>query len=291
MSLTSVVSWSLVSGYKTLLGAGRDPRHSPTSKGSTEAQKAVMEHLQTLLLSLLLVMCPPASATPSIADYPWKWKERGGEAKAASRAHPTPYMAYLQGKDKNFCGGFLVAPSWVMTAAQCLVHKPLTVILGAHTLQRREDSWQTFEVKEYHCHPGFTSPKKGNDILLLKLNGNATSNSHVRPISFEKSKVRGGSECSVAGWGYRTATVTLREATVTVIRQRDCLSHYPGLADNLICGRSRSSGVPEKGDAGDPLVCNNKAYGIFSYRHNNWPGFYTHIAPFLPWVNSVMKSA
>ncbi|NXS04145.1 GRAK protein, partial [Oxylabes madagascariensis] len=118
-------------------------------------------------------------------------------------------------------------------------HKPLTVILGAHTLQRREESWQTFQVKEYHCHPDFTSPKKGNDILLLKLNGSATSNSHVRPISFEKSKIRGGAECSVAGWGHRTATVT-------IIKQRDCLSHYPGLADSLICGRSRSSGVPEK---------------------------------------------
>uniref|UniRef100_A0A8C3GS01 Uncharacterized protein n=1 Tax=Corvus moneduloides TaxID=1196302 RepID=A0A8C3GS01_CORMO len=210
--------------------------------------------------------------------------ERGGEAKPPSRTHPTPYMAYVQGKDSHFCGGFLVAPGWVMTAAH---HKPLTVILGAHTLQRREESWQTFEVKEYHCHPDFTSPKKGNDILLLKLNGNATSNSHVRPISFEKSKVRGGTECSVAGWGYRTPAVTLREATVTIIKQRDCLSHYPGLADNLICGRSKSAG----GDAGDPLVCNNKAYGIFSYRHNNWPGFYTHITPYLSWVNSVMKSA
>ncbi|NXU20075.1 GRAF protein, partial [Pardalotus punctatus] len=223
------------------------------------------------------------------------------------------YVAFLQGKDNHFCGGFLIAPSWVMTAAQCFVHKPLTVILGAHTLQRRDENWQTFQVKEYHCHPDFTSPKKGNDILLLKLNGNATSNSHVRPISFEKSKVRGGAECSVAGWGYRPPpTVTFREATVTIIKPRDCLSHYPGLADNLICGHSRSAGVPEKvsegggwgggfsqgqstgdkrilGDAGDPLVCNNKAYGIFSYKHNNWPGFYTHIAPYLPWVNSVMK--
>ncbi|NWV21208.1 GRAF protein, partial [Origma solitaria] len=213
------------------------------------------------------------------------------------------YVAFLRGKDNHSCGGFLVAPNWVMTAAQCLVHKPLTVILGAHTLQRREESWQIFEVKEYHCHPDFTSPKKGKDILLLKLNGNATSNSHVRPISFDRSKVRRGAECSVAGWGYRTPpTVTFREATVTIIKPRDCLSHYPGLADHLICGRSRSARVPEKvrqeeasgevsarGDAGDPLVCNNKAYGIFSYRHNNWPGFYTHIAPYLPWVNSVMK--
>ncbi|KFP28480.1 Granzyme E, partial [Colius striatus] len=203
-----------------------------------------------------------------------------------AKSHTIPYVAYLQGQNNHFCGGFLVAPNWVMTAAQCLQYKPLTVILGAHTTQRREKSWQIFEVQEYHCHPAFTSPKKGNDILMLR---NATSNSYVRTISFEKAKVRGGATCSVAGWGYRAPAATLREATVTIIKQRDCLSNYPGLADNLICGRSGSAGVPEKGDAGDPLVCNNKAYGIFSYRHNNWPGFYTHIAPFLPWINSVIK--
>ncbi|NWH93557.1 GRAF protein, partial [Aegithalos caudatus] len=205
------------------------------------------------------------------------------------------YVALLQGKDNHTCGGFLVAPDWVMTAAQCLVHKPLTVVLGAHTLQSREECWQAFEVKEYHSHPQFTNPRNGNDILLLKLNGNVTSNSHVRPISFGKFKVPGKAKCSVVGWGNRTATVT-------ILKQRDCLSYYPGLTDNLICGASKSSWVPEKvslwlgrrrrlqgSDAGNPLVCNNKAYGIFSYRHKNWPGFYTHIAPYLPWVSSVMK--
>ncbi|XP_074933302.1 chymase-like [Phalacrocorax aristotelis] len=282
MSLTSVVSWSLVSGYKTLLGAGTDPSCSLTSKRATEAENAAMKHLQKLLLFLLLVTCPPAKAS-----YSWNWRERGGEAKT----HSTPYMAYLQGKNNQFCGGFLVAPNWVMTAAQCFVHKPLTVILGAHTIQKREDSWQTFEVQEYHCHPGFMSPKKGNDILLLKLKGNATSNRYVEIIPLEKSKVPGGTECSIAGWGYKTSTATLREANVTIIKKRDCLSHFPGLADNLICGHSESPGVPEKGDTGDPLVCNKAAYGIFSYKHNNWPGFYTHIAPYLHWVYSVMKSA
>ncbi|NWX68316.1 GRAF protein, partial [Alca torda] len=220
------------------------------------------------------------------------------------------YVAYLQGSNNQFCAGFLVAPNWVMTAAQCFKYKPLTVILGAHTIQRKEESWQTFEVQEYHCHPDFTNARKGSDILLLKLKGNATSNEYVRTISFEKSKVSSGTACCIAGWGHKATTATYREATVTIVKQRDCLSYNPGLADNLICGRSGSAGVPEKvtfswgphvnphqslssfilqHDAGDPLICNNKAYGIFSYRHNHWPGFYTHIAPYLPWINSVMK--
>ncbi|NXA00170.1 GRAE protein, partial [Nesospiza acunhae] len=222
------------------------------------------------------------------------------------------YAAFLQGKDNHSCGGFLVAPAWVMTAAQCLQHKPLTVMLGAQSPQRREGSWQSFQVKEGRGIPGQTLISVFSPLFLsfclcvfcalAQLHGNASSNGHVRPISLEKSKIRGGAECSLAGWGDRTATVT-------ITRQRDCLNHYPGLADNLICGQSRSSKVPGKVsvlregrfelgqsaeerilvDAGGPLVCNNKAFGIFSYRHNHWPGFYTHIAPYLPWAHSVMK--
>ncbi|XP_008935842.1 PREDICTED: granzyme E-like [Merops nubicus] len=242
----------------------------------------MMKHLQKLLLSLLLVTWASAKD-----NYFLHQTKRGGEGKT----HPIPYVAYLQGKNNGFCGGFLVAPNWVMTAAQCFRHKPLTVILGAHTIQRKEESWQTFEVQEYHRHPDYMDPKNGNDILLLKLKGNATSNSYVRTISFQTSKVPDGTACSIAGWGYKTPTATLRKGTVTIIKQRDCLSVYPTLADKMICGHSVSAWVPEKTDAGDPLVCNNKAYGIFSYRHNNWPGFYTHIASYLPWVNSIMKSA
>lgn len=80
---------------------------------------------------------------------------------------------------------------------------------------------------------------------LAQLNGNATSNDHVRPISFEKSKVRDGAKCSVVGWGYGKDAVTLHEATVSITKKRDCLQYYLGLPDNLICDDSKSW-VPEK---------------------------------------------
>ncbi|XP_010225846.1 PREDICTED: granzyme-like protein 1 [Tinamus guttatus] len=229
-----------------------------------------MKHQQKLLLSLLLVMFPP-----EIAYYFWNRIEGGAEAKALSK----PYMAYLQGKNNHFCGGFLVAPNWVMTAAQCFNHKPLTVILGAQNIQKKEERWQTFEVQKYHRHPAYR---------ILK--GNATSNNYVKTISLQKQNNIGQPECTVAGWGYETPAAMLHETKVTILRSRECLNIYPGFPINSICTRSVFPGALRKGDIGGPLVCKNKAYGIFSYTYNEWYSYYTSISPYISWIDSVMKS-
>ncbi|NXA42626.1 GRAE protein, partial [Eudromia elegans] len=208
------------------------------------------------------------------------------------------YLAYLQGKNNHFCGGFLVAPNWVMTAAQCFKHKPLTVILGAHNIQKQEESWQRLEVQEYHCHPDFRTAHNENDILLLKLKGNATSNNYVKTISLQRQNNIGQPECTVAGWGERPAAA-LHEAKVSVLRSRDCLHIYPGFPIHSICTRSALPGALRKvrvrhreemaGDIGGPLVCKNKAYGIFSYKYNEWYSYYTSISSYIPWIDKVMK--
>ncbi|NWX92887.1 GRZ1 protein, partial [Nothoprocta pentlandii] len=208
------------------------------------------------------------------------------------------YMAFLQGRNGHFCGGFLVAPSWVMTAAQCASHKPLTVILGAQDMRKEEQSWQRFEVQKYYPHPHFRTAHNENDILLLKLEGNATSTNYVKSISLQKQHYIGQPECTVAGWGLAAPAAALHEAKVSVLRARECLNIYPGFPTNSICTRSGFPGALRKvplalrlsqGDIGGPLVCKNKAYGIFSYKYNEWYSYYTSISSYISWIESVIK--
>lgn len=37
-------------------------------------------------------------------------------------------------------------------------------------------------------------------------------------------------------------------------------------------------------------MCNNRAYGIYSYPYRQRTSFYTDITPYLPWISRVMKS-
>ncbi|NWS86105.1 GRAA protein, partial [Toxostoma redivivum] len=227
----------------------------------------------------------------------------GNEVKPHSR----PFMAQIKGQKGDFCGGALIKENWVLTAAHCKVEKG-KVILGAHSLKKREKEQQTFRIAKLIAYPCYDPSTKENDIMLLQLQGRAKLNKAVRPISLPPSydDPKPGTICTVAGWGktgnnpYKIPTA-LMEVNITVIKREICNDKYhyngkPVITENMICAGAKNGGKDScDGDSGGPLICNNELRGITSFGKQkrcgkaDSPGVYTRLTErYLEWIRKTI---
>ncbi|XP_042567792.1 duodenase-1-like [Cyprinus carpio] len=243
-----------------------------------------------LLASLLPHLTFTARANVGIVN--------GREAKPHSR----PYMVSVQFKEHHICGGFLVSDRFVMTAAHCLNNFPaLTVVLGAHELQRKSENLVRIKVESYHQHPDYDAESLNNDLLLLKLEKNAQLNDNIKWISIptEEGDIEAGSVCSVAGWGRLktngTASDRLMETNVMVMNNEKCESKWTKTAFSaslMMC--VYGDGGSCEGDSGGPLICGDTAVGVSSFgdpdlcNSPELPEVYTKISAYLQWIKSLI---
>uniref|UniRef100_A0A182IXU4 trypsin n=1 Tax=Anopheles atroparvus TaxID=41427 RepID=A0A182IXU4_ANOAO len=233
----------------------------------------------------------------------------GGEVISITEA---PYQAVLLFKLKYFCGGAIIAPVWILTAAHCL-SLPSGNLITAGLLKVRlgaDDAniaWgnHDYDVVGVMKHPGYNASIYNYDIGLLKLARRITYGPRIQCIKMPEvdTPIPYDEHITVTGYGITNTSIApidakLRVVDLTIMDPDLCILHYQlddtfTITNRMFCASGKDRDAC-KYDAGGPAEYHNRVIGITSHgrgcAEKEFPGIYAKVSKLRPWVDAVLKA-
>ncbi|XP_015439741.1 PREDICTED: proclotting enzyme-like [Dufourea novaeangliae] len=223
-----------------------------------------------------------------------------------------PWIAALFNAGRQFCGGSLIDDKHILTAAHCVANMNpwdvarLTVRLGDHNIKTNTEVRHIERrVKRVVRHRGFNLRTLYNDVALLTLSEPVPFTEQVRPICLPSgSQLYSGKTATVIGWGSLRESgpqpAVLQEVSIPIWSNNECKVKYGaaapgGIVDSFLCaGKAAKDSC--SGDSGGPLMVNDGRWtqvGVVSWGigcgKGQYPGVYTRVTHFLPWITKNLK--
>ena len=225
----------------------------------------------------------------------WPWM-----AALVERSYDSLYSGH-------FCGGALIHPGWVVTAAHCMEGETagnVDVVLGIHDLKK--DTGERIRVKRIIMHPSYDDVMMYSDIALLELEENASQET-IGLVA--KDSILDGKDAVVLGWGstdgslWSSSPDTLQQVSVPIVPNETCKAAYSDeeITDSMVCAGYNEGGKDAcQGDSGGPLVvCEGDTWdtcqlaGIVSWGEGcaepGYYGVYTRVSQFADYIEEYVS--